>query len=92
MMAIFYSPTFAKHYRKLPANIKAMTEGKEEIFRQNPFDPQLKTHRLAGKLKGYWAFSIGYHYRIIFSFLSSGEVRFHTVGTHEIYQRFERGL
>lgn len=28
-----------------------------EIFVKDPFDPQLKTHKLSGKLKGLWVFS-----------------------------------
>jgi mRNA-degrading endonuclease YafQ of YafQ-DinJ toxin-antitoxin module len=28
-----------------------------EIFAKDPFDPQLKTHKLSGKLKGLWVFS-----------------------------------
>jgi mRNA-degrading endonuclease YafQ of YafQ-DinJ toxin-antitoxin module len=85
MVEIEYSPKFARAYAKLPRSTKDAAEEKEEIFRQNPFDPRLKTHKLSGQLKNYWAFAVDYRCRIIFSFEGKGLVRFHTVGTHDIY-------
>ncbi|MBI2436792.1 MAG: type II toxin-antitoxin system mRNA interferase toxin, RelE/StbE family [Candidatus Magasanikbacteria bacterium] len=85
MFDIFYSPKFIKEYRRLPVQIQEMAEQKEKLFRFNPFDPRLKTHKLSGKLRGCWAFSINHNYRIIFTFESEKEIRFHTIGTHSIY-------
>lgn len=85
-MKIYYSSKFAKEYRKLPLRIKLLAEEKEKVFRKNPQSPNLKTHKLTGKLKEYYAFSIDYQYRIIFEFVSEKEVWFHSVGTHEIYK------
>jgi len=84
-MKIYYSNKFAKEYKRLPKKVKAAAEKREKIFRTNPFDPGLKTHRLSGKLKEYHSFSIDYHYRIIFEFVGKNTVWFHLVGTHEIY-------
>lgn len=85
MIEIEYSPKFAKMYKKIPMNIKRLAEKKELLFRTNPFDPKLRVHKLSGKLEKYWSFSLNYQYRIIFSFVKDNHVRFHTVGTHEIY-------
>ena len=86
-MDIIYSSKFAHEYRKLPKNIKTIAEQQEEIFRKNPFDQKLKTHKLKGRLKGFLSFSIGYKYRIIFEFGKDKEtVYFHFVGNHDIYQ------
>lgn len=85
-MKIYYSSKFAKEYKKIPRNIKLKAENKEIIFRKNPFDSRLKTHRLKGILKDFWAFSIDYQYRIIFEFRDYQTVWFHSVGTHEIYE------
>lgn len=84
-MKIYYSSKFEKEYRKLPKHIKMSAEKKEKLFRQNPFDASLKTHKLTGKFKEYYAFSIDYQYRIIFEFAGSDIIWFHSVGTHEIY-------
>lgn len=84
-MKIYYSSKFAKEYKKLPLKIKKLAEKKEKLFRQDPFHPQLKTHKLTGKLKDFWAFSIDFEYRIIFEFASKDIVWFHSAGTHGIY-------
>lgn len=84
-MEIYYTPKFAKAYKKLPRTMKDLAEKKEKVFRNNPFEPSLKTHQLTGKLKGLWSFSVDYHCRIIFEFVSNDEVWFHAVGTHSIY-------
>lgn len=70
-MKIYYSSKFAKEYKQLPQKVKSLTEKKEKIFRKNPFDPRLKSHKLTGKLKQYHAFSIDYQYRIIFELVSA---------------------
>jgi len=85
-MKIIYSTKFAKEYRKLPLKIKKLAEKKETIFRKDPFETSLKTHKLTGKLREYYSFSIDYQYRIIFEFSEKGIVWFHSVGTHEIYK------
>ena len=84
-MQIFYSSKFEKEYKTLPKRAKFMAVEKEKNFRRNPFNDQLNTHKLKGKLKNYWSFSIDLHYRIIFEFAENGVVWFHSVGTHSIY-------
>ncbi|MFA4818456.1 MAG: type II toxin-antitoxin system mRNA interferase toxin, RelE/StbE family [Patescibacteria group bacterium] len=86
-MEVIYSSKFAREYKRLPDNIKDIAEQQEKIFRQNPFDSKLKTHKLKGKLSGFLSFSIGYKYRIIFEFSKDKDaVFFHSVGDHDIYQ------
>ena len=84
-MKIYYSSKFAKEYKKLPKKVKDQAKKKEKIFRIDPFDKRLKTHKLSGKLKHFHSFSIDYQYRIIFEFREDDIIWFHTVGTHEIY-------
>jgi len=85
-MKIYYSSKFAKEYRRLPKKIKLLAEKKEIVFRKDPFDPRLNTHKLSGKLKVYYSFSIDFQYRIIFEFAQKDVIWFHSVGTHEIYR------
>ena len=84
-MKIYYSSKFAREYKRLPIRTKTIAEKREKVFRSDPFDLRLKTHRLTGKLKGYYSFSIDYHYRIIFEFVGKDTVWFYSVGTHAIY-------
>ena len=85
-MLIIYSPKFSREYKRIPAAIKIIAEKQEAIFRKNPFDPKLKTHKLKGRLNEFLSFSIGFKYRIIFEFNEKGVVYFHSVGAHDIYQ------
>jgi len=85
-MEIEYSPKFMKQFKKLPKDAKESALKCEKLFRNNPFDPKLKTHKLHGSMKEYWAFSISYNYRIGFTFMGDNLVRFHAVGTHNIYK------
>ena len=84
-MRVLYHPKFVREYKKLPNNIKDQAEEKEKIFRDNPFDPRLKIHKLKGPLSGFWVFSINHKYRIIFDFADINTVHFYSVGDHDIY-------
>ena len=85
-MQIAYSSKFSREYKKLPKEIKLLAEKRETIFRKNPFEPILATHKLHGRLKDFWSFSIGFKYRIIFEFAEKNTVHFHSVGDHDVYQ------
>lgn len=85
-MLIYFSSKFEKEYKRLPISVKKLAEKKEKLFRENPYNPTLKSHQLSGQLKSYWSFSINYQYRIIFEFINNKEIWFHSVGTHEIYK------
>lgn len=80
------SDRFRKLYSRLPQEIKELAKKKEFIFRENPFDPSLDTHKLHGKDKDIWSFSITHKYRIKFIFISENKVLFLEIGTHDIYQ------
>lgn len=86
-MKIIYSSKFVREYKKLPSKIKDIAEKQEIIFRKDPFDLKLKTHKLKGRLSGFLSFSIGYKYRIIFEFSKDKKnIYFHTIGDHDIYE------
>lgn len=85
-MKIYYSSKFEKEYRQLPVKIKLLAERREEIFRKDPFDSRLKTHKLKGRLSQFYAFSVDIHYRVIFEFANKSVIWFHSVGTHAIYK------
>ncbi len=86
MLKILYSPRFAKRFKKLPERIREQAARKESIFREDPFDDRLRTHKLHGDLADCWVFSVDYATRIIFSFEKDGVVHFHAVGGHDLYE------
>jgi mRNA-degrading endonuclease YafQ of YafQ-DinJ toxin-antitoxin module len=57
-----------------------------ELLAEDAFHPQLKTHKLKGKLAGSWACSAGYDLRIIFQFVKykgQDAILLEGIGTHE---------
>lgn len=85
-MTILYLQSFIRQYKKLPPEIKQQARDREIIFRSDPFDQKLKTHKLSGKLESFWAFRINYSYRIVFEFKDQQTVWFHEIGDHDIYE------
>ena len=85
-MLIRASSRFRKNFKKLPRHIKDKSSGKERVFRVNPFDSRLDTHKLHGKYREYWAFTVADQYRIIFAFAESNIIDFVDIGTHQIYK------
>jgi addiction module RelE/StbE family toxin len=83
---INYSAHFKRAFKKLPHNLKQEVVEREILFKKNCFDPRFDTHKLSGKLKGYWSFSITHKHRIMFEFEDAGEVGFIDVGDHSIYR------
>jgi len=55
-MIIRTSPKFERKYKKLPNNTKNRAKERELIFRENPFDHRLRTHKLSGKDQNSWSF------------------------------------
>jgi mRNA-degrading endonuclease YafQ of YafQ-DinJ toxin-antitoxin module len=54
----------------------------------DPFDAKLKTHKLSGKLKDLWGFSVGFNLRVVFYFTNNKPQKaiFIDIGTHdEVY-------
>ena len=85
-MNIIYTSKFRREYKKLPRKVKLRAEENEILFRKNPFDPCLDTHKLRGRLREFWSFSIGFRFRIIFEFGDKEAIHFHSTGDHDIYQ------
>ncbi len=83
---IYPTNHFIRAYKSLPEKIKLRAKQREKIFKANPYDPRLNTHRLKGRFKNYWSYSINYEYRIMFRFIDDETVLYHDIGTHDIYK------
>ncbi|OGH28105.1 MAG: hypothetical protein A3E12_03605, partial [Candidatus Levybacteria bacterium RIFCSPHIGHO2_12_FULL_39_9] len=66
---IHYTSRFIKDFKKMQKNKQKIAIIREKIFRNNCFDSRLKTHKLTGSLKDYWAFSVTHSERILFRFI-----------------------
>lgn len=86
--SITFDHGFEKHWHKY---LKGLTEKQKDhlrvrlaIFKDDVFDKRLKTHRLKGNLKEYYAFSISYSDRIVFRIIEDDAVYFIEIGGHDV--------
>ena len=85
-MHVEYSNKFLRSASRLPAKLIVAADTKEALFKRSPFHPSLETHKLHGKDKGAWAFSITRKCRIKFIFLKENSALFLDIGDHSIYK------
>lgn len=85
-MTIHYTSRFTKDFKSLSREKQELASRREIYFRKDPFDSRLKTHKLFGALKGYWAFSLTYSDRVLFRFIKKDETIFYKIGSHDIYK------
>jgi len=89
MIGTVESPGFQRAYKKLIKNnpqLRNRFREKVKVFIDDPHDPSLRTHKLSGRLKNSWAFSITPELRIVFSYRTPEVVLFEDFGTHdEVY-------
>lgn len=89
MIDVSFSSSFKRAFkRKITGNREWEKRfwQKFEVFQKNPFDASLRSHKLSGKLKELWSFSVEYDLRISFYFAEENKVIFVEIGTHdEIY-------
>jgi addiction module RelE/StbE family toxin len=85
MLEISFSDSFKRAFKKRikgNENLERNFREKLEQFKNNPFDKSLKTHKLSGKLKDLWSFSLEYDRRVLFYFTDDGKVVFVDIGNH----------
>ena len=90
-MEVSFSSSFKRALkRKTKANPKTENEFwlSLQLFVNDPFDPSLKTHKLSGKLRYLWSFTVDHNNRVIFYFTNDNPKRAVLIdlGTHdEVY-------
>ncbi|MGB3266154.1 MAG: type II toxin-antitoxin system mRNA interferase toxin, RelE/StbE family [Microcoleus sp.] len=67
-MEVSFSSSFKRAFKrriKGDADLEARFWQKLEKFIREPFEPSLKTHKLSGRLKEFWSFSVDYDERVL---------------------------
>lgn len=94
MRSLIWSNTFLRAFKRAVKKHPTLSKDIGKVLRllaEDPFDPQLETHKLKGKLSDTWACSIGYDLRIVFDFVKSegqkeDDIFLIEIGTHdEVY-------
>jgi len=84
---IHYDENFKKQFLVLSKKIQKKACKAEAFFRNNPFHPSLRMHKLEGKLKDLWSISLDKKYRIVFKPMNDGVILFVSIGIHAIYEK-----
>ncbi len=80
-----YSRNFQKQLEKAPLKIKEAFRQRRKLFNRDQFAPQLKNHRLTGKLKNYRSINITGDWRALYSankINKENVIIFEALGTH----------
>lgn len=85
MITVGFTPEFFRKLKKLASQLQEIAFKKIELFRDRSNHQRLEVHKLHGKYKGFFGFSIDRKNRIMFEWISDDEARLHTVGDHSIY-------
>ncbi len=72
----------------MPAGLQDEVIEKIELFKNVDNHQRLEVHKLKGRLKKFYGFSVNYRDRIVFEYMSENEVALLAVGDHEIYKLF----
>ena len=85
-MKVSFAPAFIRQLKKLPPLLQQEAVEKIELFQQDSKSSLLKTHKLKGRLKDRWSFSVNYQTRVVFMYQTSDEVVLLAVGNHDVYK------
>lgn len=87
MICIAFKPAFLRTLKKLPLLLQEEVKQRIKEFELNPEKASLKVHKLSGRLKGTWSFSVNYKYRIVLEFIDDHTAVLLDVGDHTVYNR-----
>lgn len=83
-MEVEISSQFKKSFRRLHLRIQKKAVERMKIFKESRGrDSRLAIHKLHGKKKDEWAYSVDHSYRISFIFLKGNKVLYIDIGMHD---------
>ncbi len=94
MKPLVWSPAFTRAVKRLVRQnpqMRSQIEQTLQLLSEDPFHPQLRSHKLKGDLAGKWSCSIDYSNRILFRIvedvdLAEEEILLLALGSHdEVY-------
>jgi len=86
-MEILYAPTFVRQYKRLEPALQEEVKEKIALLGDRKNHRTLKVHKLTGRLKGRYSFSVNYRIRIVFIYTKEKDIILLAVGGHEVYDQ-----
>lgn len=85
-MKIAFTPKFLRLLKRLPRDLQEDVITKIKLLNDTNNHHSLKVHKLKGRLKGFYSFSVDYKNRVIFEYISDDEIVLLAVGDHDMYR------
>ncbi len=86
-MEIVYTTHFKRAFKKLPQKEQNLFFQKLALLEQDFCSSELKTHKLHGPFRNFFAFSLSSSERVIFQFDGKKRVIFlYDIGSHKVYE------
>ena len=85
-ISVTFKPSFVRQIKNLELELVDELIEKIELFKNPENHSSLKVHKLHGKLKHRWSFSVDYKNRIVFTYESKDEAVLLAFGDHDIYK------
>lgn len=85
-LEIKYKPQFVRQYKKLEPELQSEVLARIELFKDIKNHDLLKVHKLKGRLKGRYSFSIDYKNRIVFIYEDKKTATLLVIGDHDVYK------
>ncbi len=87
MILISFTPSFLRQMKAVPREAFESIYECIELLKKPENHKKLKVHKLHGRLKGRFSFSVNYRTRIVFMFgASKKEVVILAIGDHHVYE------
>ena len=90
MRKLIWSNTFVRSMKRIirkRPELRQDIENTLKLLVQDAYAPQLRTHKLKGKLSGCWACRVKYDLRVVFEFVKGegpdDDIFLMEIGTHE---------
>lgn len=82
---ITYAPKFIKNLKKIKGELKEEILNRVEMLANESNHEMLRVHKLKGRLKDRYSFSIDYKHRIVFVYLDEYTIYLLNFGGHGVY-------
>jgi len=85
-MDILFTGRIIRELYELEKDLQNEAYEKINLFKDVTNHKALKVHKLHGRLKDWYSFSVNYKYRIVFQYEGKNKVIMLAIGDHDIYK------
>ncbi|MCK5027657.1 MAG: type II toxin-antitoxin system mRNA interferase toxin, RelE/StbE family [Candidatus Pacebacteria bacterium] len=86
-MEVCFKPTFVRQFKILEDDLQEEVLEKIELLKSKNNHRQLKVHKLSGRLKDRYSFSVNYKIRIVFKYETKSKAVLLAIGSHDVYKK-----